>query len=75
MNDAGQLLLHVLRETNAAKTLVDSLVVASAQTEVLHAHECKACVDTLDRHLRNASAAATALANLANGLQTPRRGD
>lgn len=75
MNDATHLLTQLVRETNAASVLAASLVEAAAATEVLHARECKPCVDTLERHLRHAHAAAVGLTNLANGLNNPKTGD
>lgn len=74
MNDATELLMRVSQETNFATALLQGLV-AAAQTEVLRAEEVQPCIHALTRHLRNAASASEALANLANGMKPPRRGE
>lgn len=73
MNDATYLLMRAHREASAGLALLDSLVKASAETEVLRAEEVKPCIDKANAHLRNASAAATGLAQMAAGITSPAR--
>jgi hypothetical protein len=75
MNDPTYLLMICVRETAAAQTIINQLVALSAEMEVLVPTAVKPMIDELDRHMRAASCAATALANAANGLRPPRQGD
>lgn len=75
MNDeATQLLLQVMRQTDAAKALLDSLVEALRAHEVLRAPEVAPCLNELERHLRQANAACVSLCHLARGGKPPRVG-
>ena len=74
MNDATYLLMQAHRETSAALALLDSLVKAAAETEVLRAQEVKPCIEKANYHLRHAAAAAESLVLVATGIPAPKRG-
>lgn len=71
---ANELLFQIVRETGRANALISDLAQHAAENEVVLVHEVRGVARELERHLRDASCAATALHSLAQGNQDPKRG-